>query len=144
MNIPQKGIDLIKKYEGCKLSAYKCPAGVWTIGIGHTAGVKQGDKITQAQADELFKNDLKRFEKGINSLVKVSLNENQFSALVSLTFNIGIGNFSKSTLLKLLNHGKYQEASKEFEKWVFSKGKKLNGLIKRRKEEKELFICKVI
>lgn len=152
MHTSQKGIGLIKKHEGCKLSAYLCPAGKLTIGYGHTGkipaviarsandeAISLNTVITQAQADELFKNDLKRFEKAVNDLVKVPLNQNQFSALVSFTFNLGAGKLSKSTLLKLLNQGKYQEASKEFEKWVFSKGKKLNGLVKRRKEERELF-----
>lgn len=147
MQISQKGINLIKKYEGCHLSAYLCPAGKWTIGYGHIGtisesgilSVTENTKIAQEQADKLFKSDLKAFEKCINTLVKVKLNQNQFDALVSFTYNEGCANLKKSTLLKLLNQGKYQEASEQLDRWVYCRGKKLNGLIKRRQEERKLF-----
>ena len=108
-------------YEGLRLSAYKCQAGVWTIGYGHTKAVTKGDVITEEKAEELLLDDLSIFEKGVSSLVKVELNENQFSALVSLAFNIGLGNFQKSTLLRLINAGDFPSASKEFTRWSYAK-----------------------
>lgn len=141
MNISQKGIDLIKNFEGCRLNAYKCPAGVWTIGYGHTGSeVKPGLKITQAEAEKILKSDLVVHCNNVSKLVKVPLNQNQFDALVSFEYNVGYGNFSKSTLLKLLNQKKYKEASGQFEKWVYANKKILSGLVKRRKAEKDLFI----
>lgn len=140
MNISENGIKLIKKFEGCRLSAYKCPAGVWTIGFGHTgANVHQGLKITQNEADRLLKIDLMIHCNNVAKLVKVKLNQNQFDALVSLEYNIGYGNFSKSTLLKLLNNGNYAKAAEQFDVWRKSKGVVLAGLVKRRAEEKKLF-----
>ena len=141
MNISQKGIDLIKKFEGCRLTAYKCPSNVLTIGYGHTGSdVYIGKRITQEEADKLFSMDLKIHENNVNKLVKVSLTQNQFDALVSFEFNIGYGQFSKSNLLKLLNEKKYKESAEQFESWVYSNGKVLQGLVKRRTEEKNLFL----
>ena len=140
MEISKKGIDLIKKYEGCRLSAYRCPANVLTIGYGHTNNVRENQKITQAEAEKLLKEDLIIHSNNVLKLTKVKLNQNQFDALVSLEFNIGYGNFKNSTLLKLLNQGKYTLASNQFDRWIYSKGKVLQGLVKRRKEEKELFL----
>ena len=136
----EKAIELIKKFEGCSLKAYKCPAGVWTIGYGHTKGVKQGQVITQVQAEVLLENDIEGFISQIKRLLKVNLTTNQMSALISFTFNVGVGNLSKSTLLKLINEKKCELAANEFNKWVYSKGKKLNGLVKRRQAEKDLFL----
>lgn len=135
-----EGIKLIKQFEGCKLTAYKCPAGVWTIGYGHTAGVKQGQKISQAQADIYLKSDLKTFENAVNSCVKVSINRYQFDALVSFAYNCGAGALKTSTLLKKLNKKDFTGASKEFSKWNKANGKVLNGLTKRRAAEAELFL----
>lgn len=140
METSQIGIDLIKGFEGCRLTAYKCPAGIWTIGYGHTAGVKEGMKITQAQAETFLKQDLKRFENVINNVVKVALSQNQFDALVSFTYNVGTGALKTSTLLRLLNSGDYTGAANQFDRWVFAGAIKLNGLIRRRKSEKELFL----
>mgnify|MGYP000930758996 CR=1 FL=1 len=134
------GIKLIKQFEGCKLTSYKCPSGVWTIGYGHTSGVKKGQKISQAQADKFLKSDLKTFENAVNSAVKVPLNQNQFDALVSFAYNCGSGALKMSTLLKELNKKNYAGAAKEFLKWNKSNGKVLNGLVKRRAAEKELFL----
>ena len=139
MQISEKGKALIKKYEGLKLSAYKCPAGVWTIGYGHTTGVFEGQKITQKKADEFFDNDIKKFEKIVLELCKVPLTQGQFDALVSLVYNIGKTAFSNSTLLKLLNQKNYSATAKQFTRWVFANGEKLQGLVKRREEEKFLF-----
>lgn len=135
----QKGINLIKKYEGCSMTAYKCPSGRWTIGYGHTANVKTNQKITKQQAENLLKEDLAVYEKGVEKLVKVRLNQNQFDALVSFTYNCGIGALRSSTLLKKLNNGDFASASKEFLRWNKSNGKVLKGLVRRRKAEKALF-----
>lgn len=139
MKTSQSGIELIKKFEGCRLAAYKCPAGVWTIGYGHTSGVKAGQKITQQQAETYLKNDLQVFEKGVEKVVKVSLNQNQFDALVSFSYNCGLGALRTSTLLKKLNAGDYKGASKEFPRWNKSNGRVLTGLTRRRSAEKALF-----
>ena len=141
MNISQTGIDLIKQFEGCKLEAYQCSAGVWTIGYGHTGSdVTKGRKITQDDAESLLKQDLIVHCNNVLKLVKVKLNQNQFDALVSFEYNVGYGNLSSSTLLKLLNEGDYTGAAGQFEKWVYAGGKVLAGLEKRRKAEKELFL----
>lgn len=142
MKTSKNGINLIKNFEGCRLEAYKCPAGVWTIGYGHTAGVKQGQKITKFQADALLIIDLEKFEKAVTKLVKKLITQNEFDALVSFTFNVGIGNFEKSTLLRLINMGQFELASKQFERWIYASGKPLNGLKKRRLAEKTLFLSK--
>lgn len=140
MNVSTNGIELIKQFEGCSLKAYKCPAGIWTIGYGHTNGVKEGQAITKAEAENLLKQDLTRFERVINNVIKVNLNQNQFDALVSFSYNIGTGALKNSTLLKLLNNEDYKGAAEQFDKWVYAGGKKLAGLIKRRTAEKELFL----
>lgn len=157
MNVSEKGLDLIKRFEGCKLEAYKCPAGVWTIGYGHTGvDVHAGLKITHQEAEKLLKNDLIIHCNNVEKLVTVPLNQNQFDALVSLEFNIGYGNFSKSTILRLLNSKDYKGAVRRFlvenantktpeEKYkgsfVFDNHKKvLTGLVKRRKAEQTLFL----
>lgn len=140
MKINQKGIDLIKHFEGLYLESYKCPAGVWTIGYGHTGGVSAGEKISGEKAEDLLKGDLEKFEKGVEELVQTDINEDQFSALVSFSFNLGLGNLSKSTLLKKLNAGDYTGAADEFPKWRKAGGKVLQGLVKRRAAERELFL----
>ena len=141
MNISQNGIDLIKRVEGCRLKAYRCPAGVLTIGYGHTGSdVSNGMVISQEKAENMLKMDLVVHCNNVTKLVKVPLNQNQFDALVSFEYNVGYGALSTSTLLRLLNQGKYTEASKQFERWVYAGGKPLEGLKRRRKAEKELFI----
>ena len=142
MKTSQNGIELIKKFEGCRLETYICPAGVFTIGYGHTgADVKSSMKITQEEAETLLKNDLKAFERGVQRIIKKELTQNQFDALVSFAYNLGLENLKKSTLAKLINQGKIKEASSQFERWVYANGVKLNGLIRRRKAEKDLFIA---
>lgn len=140
MNISETGIQLIKKFEGCSLKAYKCPAGIWTIGYGHTLGVKEGQTITKEQAEIFLKQDIRGFELTVNNLVNVPLNQGQFDALVSFCYNLGTGNLKKSTLLKLLNKKDYIGAAEQFDRWVYASGKKLPGLVKRRTAEKELFL----
>lgn len=140
MNISTNGIELIKQFEGCSLKAYKCPAGIWTIGYGHTNGVKEGQTITKTEAERLLKEDLARFERVINDVIKVRINQNQFDALVSFSYNVGTGALKKSTLLKLINKEDYNRAAEQFNKWIYAGGKKLAGLVKRRTAEKELFL----
>lgn len=117
MDISNNGINLIKQFEGCNLHAYKCPSGVWTVGYGHTTGVNAGSVISSFEAERLLRQDLKRFVEVANSLIKVPVNQNQFDALISLMFNIGVGAFKSSTLLKLLNNKDYVNAGKQFLRW---------------------------
>lgn len=143
--ISQEGINLIKKYEGLRTEAYRCPAGIPTIGYGHTGTVdgkkiEMGMKITEKKAEKLLREDLQRFEKGVSDCVQVPLTQGQFDALVSFSFNLGVGSLQSSTLLKLLNQGKYKDAAEEFGKWVKAGGKILDGLVKRRADEKKLFL----
>jgi len=141
MKINQRGLDVIKSFEGCKLSAYLCPAKVWTIGYGHTgADVKQGMNISLTQADDLLKKDLAKFEDGVTKLVTNVINENQFSALVSFAYNCGLGNLKSSTLLRKLNINPQDITIKnEFAKWNKAAGRELAGLTRRRKVESELY-----
>ncbi|MDA3732398.1 lysozyme [Niameybacter massiliensis] len=146
MNISKIGIDLIKSFEGCYLKAYKCPAGVWTIGWGTTEpinGVKphEGMSITQQQADDLLVKNLKSYENAVNKYVTYTkLNQNQYDALVSFTYNCGAGALQKSDLLKKLNKGDVLGAADEFLRWNKGGGKVLSGLVRRREAEKKLFL----
>ncbi|MGK7949886.1 MAG: lysozyme [Xenococcaceae cyanobacterium] len=114
MSTSQTGINLIKRWEGFRSNAYLCPGNVWTIGYGHTATAKPGMVINTHQAEMLLKSDLRRFETAVDSLTHVPLNQAQFDALVSFTFNVGIGAFGKSTLLRKLNRKDYSGAANEF------------------------------
>lgn len=138
--INSRGIELIKKYEGLRLEAYLCPSRVWTIGYGHTQGVRQGDKISELQADMFLKRDLAAFERVVSDAVLVPITDNMFSALVSFTYNVGRHNLKRSTLLKELNKGNYADAGLQFGVWNRSKGKILLGLVKRRLDEMALFL----
>ena len=139
MKISEQGINLIKHFETCKLIAYKCPAGVWTIGFGHTENVDNGMVISEANAIRLLKDDLRRFEAQINKLA-LSINQNQFDALVSFTFNLGIGNLKSSTLLKKIKENADNlEIAGEFIKWINAGGEKLRGLLLRRLAEAVLY-----
>lgn len=140
MKTSKQGIELIKKYEGLRLTAYKCPSDVWTIGYGHTRDVTKGMHITGKQAEKFLQEDLKAFEDAVNDYVKVPINQNQFDALVSFSFNCGSGALKKSTLLRKLNARDFSGAANEFLKWNKSNGIILEGLVKRRKDERELFL----
>lgn len=141
MPISPSGIDFIKAHEGCALTAYQDGGGIWTIGYGHTGNVHEGDTITQDQADALLVADCEPAEDAIDSKVTVPLNTNQYDALGSFTFNIGVENFENSTLLKLLNAGDYQGAADQFGRWVHdAAGNVEPGLVRRREDEKELFL----
>lgn len=136
LSISNNGLALIKRFEGCRLTAYQDSVGVWTIGYGHTSGVRKGQAITQAQADSFLKSDCASAEKSVNSYSKYNWNQNQFDALVSFTFNCGSGN-----LKTLLNNGQrtIAEISSKITAYNKSGGKVLQGLVKRRAAEKELF-----
>lgn len=138
MKISEVGIKLICKWEEFRGYAYVCPAGLWTIGYGHTGGVKPTDKIDLAQGEAYLRKDLEIVERCLNAL-ELELNQNQYDALCSLIFNIGTGNFLRSTLLKHLRAKQYDKASAEFLKWRKANGKVLKGLEARRKDEQELF-----
>lgn len=132
-----KGVSLIKQFEGCRLKAYKCPAGVWTIGYGHTAGVKEGDTITQETADDYLRNDLRTYENAVLKYDSIyHFNQYQFDALVSFTFNCGAGN-----LKNLTQSGKRTIAQISAKLPLYNKagGVVLRGLQRRRAAEKELF-----
>ena len=135
-------LNKIIDFEGCKLTAYRCPAGVWTIGVGHTKGVKQGQKITEAQAISLLKGDLLPCENYVNNL-GVCKTQGQFDALVDFCFNLGTGALGRSTLLKFIRQGKAEQYIRgEFAKWVKSGGKTLTGLVKRRAWEADRYFGK--
>ena len=139
MKTSPKGIALIKEFEGLRLKAYLCPGGVWTIGYGHTAGVKPGMVITEAQAEEYLKADLIAFERYLNGL-GLALNQNQFDALVSFIYNVGTGNFSSSTLLRKVRANPQDNSiMDEFLRWIYSKGRVLPGLQRRRLAEMKLY-----
>lgn len=136
------GLDLIKSFEGFSANAYPDPAHGWkvpTIGYGTTAGVKMGDTITKERAEELLREDVKRFEGYVDRLVKVPLTQGMFDALVSFTYNLGTGALEKSTLLDQLNRGDYDGAAEQFGRWVKAGGKTLAGLVRRRAAERALF-----
>lgn len=140
-----KGIPIIRKFEGLKLRAYLCPSLIWTIGYGNTfyengSKVQQGDKITLDRADRLLFFVVQKFEAEIKKLVKSEINDNQLGALTSFAFNVGAGNLAKSTLLKKVNANPNDETIRdEFNRWTKSGGKVLNGLVTRRKAEADLY-----
>lgn len=145
MNTSQTGVNLIKGFEGKRLVAYDDGVGVWTIGYGtikypNGIHVKKGDTCTDSQAETYLKNDLAKFESAINKLVKVPLNQNQFDALASFTYNLGETNLSKSTLLRKLNAKDYKGAADQFLVWNKAGGKVMNGLVRRREAERNLFL----
>ena len=148
MKVNKLGIDTMHHFEGCKLTAYQCPAKVWTIGWGNTfypdkKPVKQGDVITQEQANALFETVMNNFALGVKKCLTKEVNENQFSALVCFAYNVGIGSLQKSTLLKKININPNDETiAGEFAKWTKAGGKVLLGLVRRRKAESDLYFKK--
>lgn len=141
MQTSDKGINFIINEEGEKLIAYKCPAGIWTIGVGHTGkDVKEGMKITKEQSREFLKKDIAWAEKVVNDTITVNLSQNQFDALVSFTFNTGPNALPTSTLAKKINAGaSVSSIISEWKKWKYGGGKVLSVLIKRRERETKLF-----
>ena len=140
MVISANGIEFIKQWEGCRLTSYQDGGGVWTIGTGHTKGVKQGQVITQEQADGFLAEDLQPVEETLNSYVTVGITQNQYDALCSFTFNLGSAALEGSTLLTLLNQGNYQGAADEFPKWCHDNVQLVQGLLNRRNAERALFL----
>lgn len=141
MKTSKNGLELIKAHEGLRLTAYTCPAGVWTIGYGHTSTARQGMTIMRARADQLLALDVVNAENEVNSL-PVQLNQNQFDALVSLVFNIGNGNFRRSTARRLILANPNDRAiAPAIELWNKANGDVLPGLVRRRKEEAELYFA---
>lgn len=141
MKISAAGIELLKQFEGCRLTAYQDSVGVWTIGFGTTTGVKEGQTISQVKAEEYLRFDLAIFEKAVTESLKVPVNQNQFDALVSFTYNVGVSAFRSSTLLNLINEKTDKKVvAAEFSKWVKAGNQTLPGLVSRRKAESELFL----
>ena len=144
-----RGIPIIRKYEGLRLQAYLCPAGVFTIGFGSTfyengSKVQEGDKITIDRADRLLFDIVQKFEISVRGLIKKPLNENQIGALTSFAFNVGIGALKKSVLLKKVNKNPNDTTIRnEFMRWTLVKGKKSNGLVARREAEADLYFLPV-
>ena len=144
MKTSQKGIELIKKHESKRLTAYLCPSGVPTIGYGHTRNVQMGKTITDADADRLLEEDLSYTESVVGRLVKKPLTQNQFDALVSFVFNVGEGNFAGSTLLTIINRDPNNIGIKpQFERWIYGSGQVLPGLVTRRRDEAALYLSKL-
>lgn len=134
------GLELTKSFESCRLTAYRDSGGVWTIGFGHTGeDVHPGLLITQAQADALLIQDMQVAVNAVNRLVTVSLNQNQFDALVDFTFNLGEGTLARSTLLRVLNAGNYDDAADDLLVWDHVDGQVVAGLLRRRRAEQDLF-----
>jgi len=139
VKISQAGIDLIKHFEGCALQSYRCPSNVSTIGYGHTHDVKDDETCTEEEAENLLVEDLVEFEGYVNNLVTVPLEQNQFDAIVSWTFNLGPTNLGESTLLTRLNDKAFWDVPFQIKRWTRSNGKVLEGLVKRREAEATLF-----
>ena len=143
MKLSQRGIDLIKQFEGYSSKAYPDPAtggAPWTIGYGTTKGVKPGMVITAQQAEKMLRDDVAKFEIGVSSLITAPTTQGQFDAMVSLAYNIGLGNFGKSTLLKKHNARCYTCAADQFRVWNRANGKVMNGLTKRRAAERQVYM----
>ncbi len=140
MRISQRGLELIKGFEGLRLKSYLCPANVWTIGYGSTGlHVREGMVISERDAEDLLRTDLRRFEQGVAKLAP-HCSPGQFDALVSFAFNLGLGALARSTLLRKHKAGDHPGAAAEFRKWVMAGGVKLNGLVRRRAAERNLYL----
>jgi lysozyme len=136
-----QGLKLIRAFEGCRLSTYIDQVGILTIGYGHTGPeIKFDMTISKEKADELLSEDLGKFERGVTNLLETQINDNQFSALVSFSYNLGLNSLAKSTLLKYVNASEFEKASEEFLKWAHAGGKENPGLLRRREAEKTLFL----
>lgn len=140
MRISETGLDLIRYFEGLRLTAYQDAVGVWTIGYGSTGPhVTPGLTITAEEAESLLRHDVARFEEGVDEVVKVSLSQDEFDALLSFSFNLGLGNLRQSTLLRKLNAGDFAAAASEFKRWNRAGQRILAGLTRRREAEARLF-----
>lgn len=141
-----EGLDLIKHYEGFSSAPYKCPAGYWTVAYGAIWGVygtrvdADHPNVSKEQGNRLLRRDVGKSERAVLRLIKVPLSDGQFDSLCSFVFNLGSGALQSSTLRRRLNRGAYEEAANEFPRWVFAGGRKLKGLIKRRGDERMMFL----
>ena len=139
--INEKGLAIIKESEGLSLIPYICPGGFLSIGYGNRTHAEEFDSITEEQAEQFLQEDLQDTYYGLAITTQhLILTDNQWSALVSFVYNVGIGKFIQSTLKRKLQAGDYEGAANEFTKWVYAEGKKLNGLVKRREKERSLFL----
>lgn len=142
MKISTAGLKIIQQSEGLRLEAYKCPAGVWTIGYGHTRSAHEGMRISIEEAESLLRDDCRSAERCVNGM-GLKLNQNQFDALVSFVFNVGCGAFTKSTLLQKIRQGDTEDNIKaEFNRWIYASGKIMKGLVDRREKEATLYFKK--
>ena len=139
MKTSEVGVELIKEFEGCKQVAYQDSVGVWTIGYGHTKDVYEGQLAIKKTIERWLQEDLEEFESYVSKLVKVELNQNQFDALVAWTYNLGPTNLKESTMLRKLNYGDYESVPDEMRRWNKAGGEVLNGLVRRRDAEANLF-----
>ena len=149
MKTSPNGIELIKRFEGFSPTPYFCPANYLTIGYGHLITEKDAfitskkTEISKLQAEEILRSDLQKFERAIKNLINIPLDQNQFDALISFTFNLGAGALQRSTLRQKINRGEHIQASQEFLKWVYSSGRKVRGLIYRRIAESALYLTNI-
>ena len=144
MNTSDSGLKLIRSFEGLRLKTYRCPAGIWTIGYGHTTAagppeVREGMRITAGEAEAILKRDLGNFEAAVGAMVKVPLTQAQFDVLVSFAFNCGAAALRRSTLLKRVNAGTFDAVPAELMKWTKADGRELPGLVRRRRAEAALW-----
>ena len=139
MKVSDKGLALIKEFEGCKLTAYQDSVGVWTVGYGHTKTAMRCMVITQAQADELLARDVAEHAAGVYKALQVKLEQHQFDSVVSLAFNVGVKTVRNSTLLKMINRGDAKMAAAQFDRWNKAGGKVLAGLTRRRAAERKMY-----
>ena len=139
MKTSDVGVEMIKEFEGKKQVAYQDPAGVWTIGYGHTKGVEKGQLCIEKTCDRFLREDLEEVEEYIDRLVEVPLTQKQYDALVAWTFNLGPTNLKESTMLRKLNYGDYESVPEEMRRWNKAGGEVLNGLVRRRDAEANLF-----
>jgi lysozyme len=144
MQMTEEGLALIRRFEGFRAEAYRCPAGVWTIGYGHTsqAGapkVRPGMVVSEAEAREILAVDAAMFAEGVRTALTREVSPQQFSALVSFAYNVGIGAFRRSSVLKAVNEGRFEAVPERLKLWVKADGRRLEGLARRRQAEAELF-----
>lgn len=145
MRISRKCLEMIKHHEGVRSKPYKCPAGLWTVGVGHVIGdgktlpPEWNRKLSKDEIDSILEADLQRFERGVLRLCPNHLNQGRFDALVSFAFNVGLGSLQRSTLRMKHNRAEFDACSKEFLKWSKAGGKVLRGLLNRRKDEAKLY-----
>ena len=139
MKISENGLELIKKFEGCKTTAYQDSVGVWTIGFGHTKGVEEGQTCSIEDAESMLADEMDEYEGYINNMVKVELQQHEFDALVAWVYNLGPTNLGESTMLKVLNGGQFDRVPDEMNRWTRAGGKILEGLVRRRQAESLMF-----